>query len=84
MTGSVKDGIWYIRDTSYSLVGFCDVSYKAVLKIENALLEHANNLESLFNKNESITFLYTAGVEYIVARSSYAQMILMKELYDVQ
>ena len=35
---SVEDGIWYIRDTSSSLVGFCDVNYSRCAEDQKSII----------------------------------------------
>lgn len=84
MSGTVEYELWYSKDSSSQLVGYCDADWAGNAEDMKSKFGGCffirNNLISWFSKKQNGISLFTTEVEYIVAGSSCAQMLWMKQM----
>ncbi|CAM8914093.1 unnamed protein product [Rhodiola kirilowii] len=82
--GTADYGIWYTKDTSSYLVGYCDTDWVGNVKDRKSksggCFFLGNNLVSWFNKKQNSISLSTSEAEYIAAGSYCTQMLWIKQM----
>ncbi|CAM8903325.1 unnamed protein product [Rhodiola kirilowii] len=72
-------GLWYTKDTSSCLIGYCDAHWTGNAKDCKFL---GNNLVSWFSKKQNNIFISTAEVEYIAVGSCCTHLLWMKHMLE--
>ncbi|CAM8905532.1 unnamed protein product [Rhodiola kirilowii] len=84
--GTADFGLWYTKDTSSCLVGYCDAdragSAEDSKSTSGGCFFLGNNLVSWFSKKQNIISLSKAEAEYIDVGSCCTQMLWMKQMVE--
>ncbi|XP_031091110.1 secreted RxLR effector protein 161-like [Ipomoea triloba] len=84
--GTIEFGIWYSNESNTQLVGFTDADWAGNVddrkNTSGGCFYLGSNLVSWLSKKQNSISLSTAEAEYIVAGSSCAQLLWMKQMLE--
>ena len=86
VNGTADYGIWFAKDTNFSLVGYSDADWVGNADDRkntfSACFYLGNNLVSWFSKKQNSISLSTAEAEYIIVGSCCTQLLWMKQMLE--